>query len=128
MFLAYGNGTKTTYSYESDRRRLKNMTAETTAKRLFMDNTYTYDKVNNILELKNNAAIPASNLMGGSSEYSYEYDDLYRLTKAQGSFKGSNDQHTYNLSMSYNSVGGGSRKKLWYIKAKTRNRRKQRMT
>jgi hypothetical protein len=58
------------------------MTAETTAKRLFMDNTYTYDKVNNILELKNNAAIPASNLMGGSSEYSYEYDDLYRLTQS----------------------------------------------
>jgi RHS repeat-associated protein len=106
VFLAYGNGTKTTYNYEPDRRRLKKMTAETTAKRVFMDNTYTYDKVNNILEMKNNAAIPASNLMGGSSEYSYEYDDLYRLTKAQGSFKGSNAQHTYNLSMSYNSVGG----------------------
>ena len=76
VFLAYGKGTKTTYSYEPDRRRLKNMTAETTAKRLFMDNTYTYDKVNNILALKNNAAIPAPNLMGGLSEYSHEYDDF----------------------------------------------------
>ena len=44
VFLAYGNGTKTTYNYEPDRRRLKNMTARTIAKRLFMDNTYTYDK------------------------------------------------------------------------------------
>ncbi len=106
VYLAYGNGTKTNYSYEPDRRRLKNMTAQTANKRLFMDNAYIYDKVNNILGLKNNAPIPASNLMGGSSEYSYAYDDLYRLTKAEGSFKGSNDAHTYTLNMDYNSVGG----------------------
>ncbi|HTJ51903.1 MAG TPA: RHS repeat-associated core domain-containing protein [Cyclobacteriaceae bacterium] len=106
VFLAYGNGTKTTYTYEADRRRLKNMTAQTTAKRLFMDNTYTYDKVDNILALKNNAVIPSSNLMGGSSDYTYEYDDLYRLTKAQGSFKGANSLDSYTLKMEYNSVGG----------------------
>jgi YD repeat-containing protein len=67
LFLAYGNGTKTTYNYEPDRRRLKNMTAQTSAKRLFMDNAYTYDKVNNILNLTNNAPVPTPNLMGGSS-------------------------------------------------------------
>ncbi len=109
-FLAYGNGTKTTYNYEADRRRLKNMVAKTTAGRTMMDNVYTYDKVNNILSLKNNAPIPSNNLMGGSSEYSYEYDDLYRLTEAQGSFKGANDQQTYNMSMAYNSVGGITQK------------------
>lgn len=110
VFLAYGNGTKTTYAYEEDRRRLKNMTAQTAAKRLFMDNAYEYDKVNNILSLKNNAAIPSANLMGGTSEYSYSYDDLYRLTSAQGSYKGANDEHTYTLAMSYNSVGGITKK------------------
>lgn len=106
VFLAYGNGTKTTYAYEPDRRRLKNMTAQTAAKRLFMDNTYTYDKVNNILGLKNSAPVPSPNLMGGQSEYVYEYDDLYRLTKAEGTFKGPNDVHTYTMDMDYNSVGG----------------------
>lgn len=110
VFLAYGNGTKTTYSYEADRKRLQNMTARTAAKRLFIDNTYTYDKVNNILSMENNAPVPASNLMGGASEYTYEYDDLYRLTSASGSYKGSNDNHTYALAMDYNSVGGITKK------------------
>jgi RHS repeat-associated protein len=110
LFLAYGNGTKTTYNYEPGRRRLKNMTAQTSAKRLFMDNVYTYDKVNNILNLTNNAPVPTPNLMGGSSEYNYSYDDLYRLTTASGTFKGANDDHAYTLSMSYNSVGGITQK------------------
>jgi RHS repeat-associated protein len=106
VFLAYGNGTKTTYNYEPARRRLEKMTAQTSAKRLFMDNVYTYDKVNNILSLENKAAVPATNLMGGSSIYTYSYDDLYRLTSANGSYKGANEEHSYTLSMSYNSVGG----------------------
>jgi RHS repeat-associated protein len=106
VFLAYGNGTKTTYNYEPERRRLSNMVAKTNAGRIMMDNVYGYDKVNNILSLKNNAPIPSSNLMGGSSEYTYSYDDLYRLTTASGTFKGSNETHRYSLDMSYNTVGG----------------------
>jgi hypothetical protein len=106
VYLEYGNGTKTTYTYEPDRRRLETMTAQTKAKRLFMDNVYGYDKVNNIKTLVNKAPIPSSNLMGGASTYSYDYDDLYRLTTAEGSFKGSKEEHTYTLSMDYNSVGG----------------------
>jgi RHS repeat-associated protein len=105
VFLHYGNGTKTTYNYEDERRRLKHMTASTAAKRAFMDNEYTYDKVNNILSLKNSAPVPSPNLMGGSSEYTYEYDDLYRLTEARGHYTGPNEQHRYTLQMSYNSVG-----------------------
>ena len=106
VFLEYGNGTKTNYTYEPNRRRLKTMTATTAANRNFMDNVYEYDQVNNILSLKNNAPVPKSNLMGGSSEYSYDYDDLYRLTSAQGHYTGSNEQHRYTLTMSYNTVGG----------------------
>jgi len=105
VFLHYGNGTKTTYSYEDERRRLKHMSASTSAKRSFMDNEYAYDKVNNILSLKNTAPVPSSNLMGGSSEYTYEYDDLYRLTEAKGHYTGPNEQHRYTLQMRYNSVG-----------------------
>lgn len=75
-----------------------------------MDNVYRYDKVNNILSLENKAPVPSSNLMGGSSTYSYDYDDLYRLTTAEGSYKEANESHTYTLSMSYNSVGGITQK------------------
>jgi hypothetical protein len=46
VFLHYGNGVKTAYSYEEDRRRLKHMTASTAAKRSFIDNEYAYDRVN----------------------------------------------------------------------------------
>ena len=106
VFLAYGNGTKMTYTYENDRRRIANMTASTAAKRLFMDNTYTYDKVNNVLTLENKAPIPSANLMGGASQYSFEYDDLHRLVGAQGNFQGANDAHTYTMALSYNTVGG----------------------
>jgi RHS repeat-associated protein len=110
VFLAYGNGTKTNYSYEADRRRLHNMTAETAGKRNFMDNDYTYDKVSNILSLENKAPVPSSNLMGGSSMYTYHYDDLYRLTKAEGNYTGPAVQHRYSLNMQYNSVGGITQK------------------
>lgn len=105
VFLAYGNGTKNSYAYEPDRRRLKSMTAQTSTQRLFMDNVYTYDKENNILDLTNKAPVPTPNLMGGPSEYKYSYDDLYRLTNASGSYKGANDEESYTLSMTYNSVG-----------------------
>jgi RHS repeat-associated protein len=104
VYLAYGNGTEMTYTYEPTRRRLSNMKATTATSRLMMDNSYGYDKMSNILQLKNNAPVPSSNLMGGPSEYNYTYDDLYQLTEAKGFHKGSNQQHRYGLKMKYNSV------------------------
>src|SRR5690606_32998404 len=67
-------------------------------------------KVNNILSLENKAPVPSSNLMGGSSLYTYTYDDLYRLETAEGRYQGPNETHTYTLSMEYNTVGGITRK------------------
>jgi RHS repeat-associated protein len=110
VFLSYGNGTQTTYSYEPDRRRLQNMLATTGNGRRIMDNSYVYDKESNILSLTNNAPVPSSNLMGGSSQYSYTYDDLYRLTTANGMYKGPNEQDRYSMTMEYNTVGGITRK------------------
>ncbi len=110
VFLSYGNGTQTSYTYEPDRRRLQNMVATTGQGRRIMDNVYAYDKVDNILSLTNNAPVPSSNLMGGSSQYSYTYDDLYRLTTASGNYKGPKEQDRYSMTMEYNSVGGITRK------------------
>jgi RHS repeat-associated protein len=110
VFLSYGNGTQTTYTYEPDRRRLQNLTATTGKGRRIMDNSYGYDKVSNILSLTNNAPVPTSNLMGGSSQYSYTYDDLYRLTTASGTYKGPKEQDRYSMTMEYNTVGSLLRK------------------
>ncbi|MGG8495190.1 SpvB/TcaC N-terminal domain-containing protein [Tenacibaculum sp. TC6] len=104
VYLNYGNNTETFYSYEPDRRRLKTMEVETAANRKIMDNVYTYDKVNNILRLQNNSDLPTSNLMGGQTDYVYEYDDLYRLTKATGSHLGSNHENKYSLIMEYDAI------------------------
>ena len=104
VYLGYGNQTETFYTYEADRRRLKTMISETAADRKMMDNVYTYDKVNNILRLQNNAEIPSSNLMGGKTDYNYTYDDLYRLTDATGSHLGSDHENKYSLAMEYNSI------------------------
>jgi len=110
VFMGYGNGAQTSYSYEPDRRRLQNLLVTAGNGRRIMDNTYGYDRVDNILSLVNNAPVPGSNLMGGSSQYSYGYDDLYRLTTAAGSFKGPHEQDRYSLTMEYNTVGGITRK------------------
>ncbi|HEY0653359.1 MAG TPA: SpvB/TcaC N-terminal domain-containing protein [Chryseosolibacter sp.] len=115
-FIAYGNGTKTTFNYEPQRRRLSDLTAQTSGKRVFMNNHYTFDKVSNILGIVNDAPLPPANLMGGSSEYTYQYDDLYRLTSAEGSFKSKNDEHTYSLAMAYNSVGGITQKTQTHLR------------
>ena len=42
--------------------------------------------------------------MGSQTDYSFVYDDLYRLTSATGSNKGSNHEDMYTLKMAYNSV------------------------
>ncbi|HLZ88435.1 MAG TPA: RHS repeat-associated core domain-containing protein, partial [Puia sp.] len=110
VYLGYGNGTQTSYTYEPDRRRLENLLTTVGNGRRVMDNTYSYDKVDNILGISNNAPVPGSNLMGGSSQYSYAYDDLYRLTTAAGSFKGPHEQDRYGMAMEYNTVGGITRK------------------
>lgn len=110
IFLVYANGTQTNYSYEPDRRRLQNLLVTVGNGRRIMDDTYTYDKMDNILSLTNNAPVPGSNQMGGSSQYSFGYDDLYRLTTASGEYKSRNEQDRYGLAMEYNSVGSITRK------------------
>jgi RHS repeat-associated protein len=104
IYMRYGNGTEMTYGYEPERRRLQKLTAKTAGKRMMLDNSYTYDKEDNILRIVNNAPVPHSNLMGGPSDYQYKYDDLYRLTNAAGTFDGSNQEDRYNLEMGYNSI------------------------
>ena len=53
---------------------------------------YTYDSVSNITNITNSAGM-LPNGLGGAYSSSYEYDNLYRLANAEGSWQG-----LYNLS------------------------------
>jgi RHS repeat-associated protein len=105
VFLSYGNGTQTTYEYDQRRRRLQNISAHTSTGRQMMDHTFSYDAVGNITQLQSNAPIPQEGLKGGNFTYEYQYDHLYRLTGAEGSYRGATHEHRYTLAMSYGSTG-----------------------
>jgi len=85
-FVEQGNGVKTAYAYNAQTRRLAALTALRQGGTLFQNLAYSYDKVGNVLALKNSVDLPRANEYGGPSHQRYEYDDLYRLTKAQGVF------------------------------------------
>lgn len=115
VFLEYGNGTKTTYEYETERRRLLKLNAQTKANRAFQQNVYQYDVVSNVLEINNNAPFTTAGLLGGGTNYSYSYDDLYRLTSASGNWRGMNsagqeERQRYTVSMAYDNMHNVTRK------------------
>jgi RHS repeat-associated protein len=110
VFVDFGNGVRTNYSYNPLNRRLSVLKAG--KGRLFQNLTYEYDKVGNILGQANSATVNSPNQLGGATQYQYEYDDLYRLTHAEGTFDFEpNKQHSYQLDMVYDSIHN--------IKAKT---------
>nr|WP_162945018.1 SpvB/TcaC N-terminal domain-containing protein [Flavisolibacter nicotianae] len=106
VYMRYGNGTEMTYAFEPERRRLAQITARTAGGRFMMNNTYSYDKENNLLNIVNNAPVPPNNLMGGKSAYQFTYDDLYRLTNTSGNFTTSSHVNRFTQVMTYNSVSG----------------------
>ncbi|MGK6343471.1 SpvB/TcaC N-terminal domain-containing protein [Chryseobacterium sp. DT-3] len=109
VYLKNGNGTETTYEYETNRRRLLKMYAQNTnTNRFFMQNVYQYDVVSNVMQVHNNAPV-VNGLLGGGTNYAYGYDDLYRLTSASGNWRGINTQaqeerHRYTVAMSYDNM------------------------
>ena len=126
--MALGNGTATSYSYNPLNRRMTNLLAQTKSARTFMNMAYGYDAVGNIKTLANSAAIPASTaLYGGTTSYSFGYDDLYQLTSATGAFAKPNvPTQEFTLAMAYDGIHNITRKtqtafNLWSTGAKTPN-------
>lgn len=105
VFKGYGNGTETFYKYfPDDFTLLESLVTKTHDNRIIMDNKYTYDDADNILRIHNEAENKRHNLMGGESDYRYEYDDMYRLTKATGRYEQATQVNKYELDMEYNSI------------------------
>lgn len=109
VFLKYGNGTVTQYDYEPERRRLSAMQVTNPAGRTFIDNSYAYDPVNNILSLQNTGQ--AFHLqLGGPAKYNFVYDNLYRLSEAEGEWEAVNRRDSFSLRMEYDNLHNIRRK------------------
>ena len=62
---------------------------------------YSFDLEDNITKVENTAG--GANGLGGAYVNTYNYDDLYRLTAANGSYSGNNTN--YSLEMAYTPAG-----------------------
>ena len=69
------------------------------------------DDVDNISRIRNTAGYVNTDL-GGNYDYSYKYDDIYRLVNSTGSFAEKNNNLAYSLDMSYSNSGNISNKTL----------------
>ena len=68
-----------------------------------MNNAYHYDKVSNVTKIINTGA--SADNMGGAITHNYGYDKLYRLTSANGQFRGVNGKKAdYALTMRYDNM------------------------
>jgi RHS repeat-associated protein len=109
VLLDTGNGTRTKYSYDDADRRLSNLQANLANGYVFQNLNYSYDGVGNILSIQNDTVAPdgpeVGMQVGGPSTQSFQYDDLYRLVHAEGSYQ-PRTPHTdqYRLDLAYDSI------------------------
>ena len=107
--LDTGNGSRTEYSYDAADRRLTNLRGNLSNGYAFQNLNYQYDDVGNVLSVQNDTVAPSGpevgRQVGGPSVQTFEYDDLYRLTHAEGSYQ-PRTPHTdqYRLDLTYDSV------------------------
>lgn len=109
VLLDVGNGTRTTYSYNAADRRLANLQSKLAQGYVFQNYDYDYDNVGNITSLVNDTAPPdgpeVGRQVGGPSQQTFQYDDLYQLTHAAGSYTSRGPKtDKYTLDLSYDSI------------------------
>ncbi len=94
-----GEGTRTTYSYDAEDRRLATLKSTQANGSSFQNLGYSYDKVGNVTQRTNTptAGLP----IGGASSQTYTYDDRNQLTNATGEY---NNVNKYSLAVSYDSI------------------------
>ncbi|MFJ7958180.1 SpvB/TcaC N-terminal domain-containing protein [Streptomyces sp. NPDC096319] len=102
-FQQTGDGVRTTYTYDSEDRRLATLKAAGPSGTPFQELGYTYDNTGNVTARTNSA--PRNSVIGGPSSQTYAYDDLYRLTSSSGQYTDKDNQlNRYTLSLAYDSI------------------------
>ena len=105
--ITYGNGVVTLNEYDITQRiRAMQINRPDAQNSTLLRNIYSYDKNQNITAISNTVSQHSLLQIGGTWGKSYEYDMFNRLTNAQGSWNGSNEDHSYNLKMTYNNTHG----------------------
>ncbi|GAB3001725.1 SpvB/TcaC N-terminal domain-containing protein [Saccharothrix stipae] len=107
-----GNGTRTEYTYDSVNRRLANMRAQLDdqhGNHVFQNQDYSYDAVGNVTTIANDVVAPSGpevgRQVGGPSTQTFGYDDLYRLTHAEGVYQPRTPRtDRYSLDLTYDTV------------------------
>ncbi len=66
--------------------------------------TYGYDAVGNIKSLIDDAPIPKTNEYGGKLTQTFDYDDLYRLVRADGEYTTAREVQKYEFAMAYDAI------------------------
>ena len=122
IYMKYGNGVETNYGYSDKRRRLGTLVVSN-QKGNIMDNTYSYDQLDNITKLVNKGMAQHTKdgkTIGGGVTHNYTYDAWNRLIKAHGVFDMNNPditespkkEATYDLYMAYDELYNVTSKKL----------------
>jgi RHS repeat-associated protein len=111
VYIAYGNGVQTSYSYDENRRWLT--TLETTDRngRAIQQMTYFFDLVGNVIKYENKESNSFEETY--TTTQTYEYDNLYQLTNVIGLHTRKNSsiqtlRSTYSQSYSFDSSGNGN--------------------
>ena len=95
----FGNGVTTNYNYDILQRLNTLQTYSNNAS--LQKISYDFDLEDNITRVENTAS--GANSLGGAYVNTYNYDDLYRLTSANGTYAGNNTN--YSLEMAYTPAG-----------------------
>ncbi|EPF26374.1 RHS repeat-associated core domain-containing protein [Treponema socranskii subsp. paredis ATCC 35535] len=80
VYIKYGNGVETNYTYDENMRWLSHIGTENKYGTQYQNIVYSFDDVGNVLGYENNCMNGARY----STEQKYTYDALYQLIKAEG--------------------------------------------
>jgi RHS repeat-associated protein len=109
VLMQAGNGVITRYGYDAADRRLATLRSTLSMGYQFQDLSYSYDEVGNVTAVDDDTVPPDSPAVGfqvgGPSHQTFAYDDLYRLTHAQGEYTSRGPKtDRYTVDLSYDSI------------------------
>jgi len=102
-YIEYGNGVRTSYAYDENRRWLDSIHTLNSRGDVYQDMTYSFDLVGNVSGYENKAG-------DYDTSQTYHYDGLYQLIGAKGTSEGrkyglTEYTSSYNQSFTYDAIG-----------------------